>query len=101
MLINEILGPITKKAFTTVPKIAKAVDLYKLRAVVNNLKPLDRLDPIAARNELTIMLSQLKRFEDEFPQVKEVISFIESQQHSSSPNQVLQMAVDMIRKITN
>jgi hypothetical protein len=97
MLIQEILGPIARTAAKALPQ---AADTYKLRAIINNLKPLDRLDPLAARNELSILVGQLRRIEEEMPQVKEVIRFIESQQQTASPAQVLQMAVTMLRKIT-
>jgi hypothetical protein len=63
------------------------------------MRPLDRLDPLQARNELNVMIGNLKRIQDEIPQVDNVVKFIQQQQHNPSPNQVLQMSVEMLKKL--
>jgi hypothetical protein len=95
MLIQEILAPLTKLATSA----ARSVDTYKLRSIISNMRPIDRLPPLEARNELSVMIGNLKRIQDEIPQVDNVVKFLQQQQNNPSPNQVLQMAVEMLKKI--
>ena len=99
MRIQEILAPLSKLATSALPSAARSVDTYKLRSIISNMRPLDRLDPLQARNELNVMIGNLKRIQDEIPQVDNVVKFIQQQQHNPSPNQVLQMSVEMLKKL--
>ena len=94
-LTENLASTLVKGAATAI----KAVDTYKLRAILGNMRPLDRLPPHEARQDLYAMIGNLKKIELEIPQVADVIKFIEQQQNNPQSAQVLQMAISMLRKI--
>ena len=99
MLIHELTENLASTLVKGAAAVAKSVDTYKLRAILGNMRPLDRLPPNEARQDLYVMIGNLKKIELEIPQVADVIKFIEQQQNNPQSAQVLQMAVSMLRKI--
>jgi len=99
MRIHELTENLASTLVKGAAAVAKSVDTYKLRAILGNMRPLDRLPPNEARQDLYAMIRNLKKIELEIPQVADVIKFIEQQQNNPQSAQVLQMAVTMLRKI--
>jgi hypothetical protein len=89
-------------ASTLVKSAAKLAPLTvsdKLRSVLNNMPPLDRLDPSRARMHYDQLVHSLRPLAQDDAKVDSILQFMRQQQNNPQPLQVLQMVVQQLRSI--
>ena len=98
MLVNEITENLANLVKGAV-KVAPLTVNQKLRSVLNNMPPLDRLEPPRARMHYDQLMHSLRPLADEDATIARILQFMRSQESNPQPAQVLQMVVKQLRQI--
>jgi hypothetical protein len=98
-ITENLASTLAQGAVKLAPKIAPLTVSDKLRSVINNMPPLDRLDPARARMHYDQLMVSLRPLADENSQIARILQFMRSQESNPQPLQVLQMVVKQLRQI--
>jgi hypothetical protein len=98
-ITENLASTLVKGAAQLAPKIAPLTVGQKLRSVLNNMPPLDRLDPPRARMHYDQLMHSLRPIADDDAAVARILQFMRSQESNPQPAQVLQMVVKQLKSI--